>query len=67
MDNIGIECWRCGNEGSSFVMPSHPDGGGLICDDCHQRMTGPTERPDELTINNLTDEQIAELVREDRR
>ena len=33
---IDMECWRCGSEGREFQKPSHPDGGGTICDPCYR-------------------------------
>lgn len=57
-----LECWRCGAEGGLFKLPSHPDGGGTICDECYQHLLGPTERPESSTWENLTPQEMADLV-----
>ena len=33
-----LECWRCGAEGPAVALPTHPDGGGIICDACYRRI-----------------------------
>ena len=41
-----LECWRCGAENKTFALPSHPDGGGTICHECHTRIYGPPTAKD---------------------
>lgn len=61
-----LECWRCGAEGGQFTPPAHPDGGGTICHECYEHLIGPTQRPEAETWDNLTAQEIANLVNERR-